>query len=352
MECVERRRRVLPGLELTDSEQPRVGKVYLVEVSDCFSLVKGGPAYRLLIRAGLVCRETHDALKAAVVLAAVTWLPLLVLSAAQGVAVGQAVQVPFLCDFAAYARFIGAVPMFLLAEAVVDKWLRSGVEQFRRTALIKEDDVPRFDSAVREACMLRDSALAELAILAGICAMVALGLSHEVSGQVSTWRVPTPRAVTPQDWYYTFVSLSIFRFLLFRWGWRLLIWSWFLFRVSRLDLKLVPTHPDLSGGLGFLGVVQSGFWPLVLPASTVFAGVYADKIVYERAPMSSLELGISGLLIAVLVILLGPLLVYTPRMIRAKRKGLLDYGALATEYTRSFDQELEPGEPTGPARYR
>ena len=310
-----------------------------MEASERFSLVKGGPTYRLLICAGLVCGETHDALKAAVVPAAVAWLPLLVLSAAQGLAVGHAVQVPFLCDFAAYARLLVAVPMWLLAEPVVDRWLKSGVRQFRRTGLIEEAVIPRFDSAVGEVCMLRDSALAELVILACVCAAVALGLRHEVSGQVSTWRAPNQHAVTPQGWYYAFVSISIFRFLLYRWGWRLLIWLWFLFRVSRLDLKLVPTHPDLSGGLGFLGVVQSGFWPVVLPASTVLAGVYADKIVYERASMGSLEFAISGTLIVVVLLLLGPLLVYAPRLIRTKRRGLLDYGALATEYTRSFDRK-------------
>lgn len=322
----------------------RMGRVYPVEVSECFSLVKGGLAYRLLTRAGLICRETHDVTKAAIVLAAVTWLPLLVLSAAQGLAIGQAVQVPFLCDFAAYARFIVAVPMFLLAEMVVDRWLRPGVEQFRRTALIEEADIPRFDAAVRQVSMLRDSALAELVILAGIWATAALGFSHEVSGQVSTWRAPSHH-LTPQGWYYAFVSMSIFRFLFYRWGLRIIIWFWFLFRVSRLHLKLIPTHPDLSGGLGFLGVVQSGFWPVVLPASTVLAGVYADKIVYERTSMSSLEFAISGWLVAVLIVFLGPLLVYAPKLIRAKSKGLLDYGALATEYTRSFDQKWNRANP-------
>lgn len=35
--------------------------------------------------------------------------------------------------------------------------------------------------------------------------------------------------------------------------WRLIIWSRFLFDISRLNLALVPTHADKAGGLDFLG---------------------------------------------------------------------------------------------------
>ena len=48
------------------------------------------------------------------------------------------------------------------------------------------------------------------------------------------------------------MSLPIFQFLLCRWYFRLFIWARFLWQVSRIDLSLVPTHPDRVGGLGFL----------------------------------------------------------------------------------------------------
>ena len=42
---------------------------------------------------------------------------------------------------------------------------------------------------------------------------------------------------------------------------------------------------------------------------------------------------------------LGPLLVFLPRMIAAKRRGLAEYGQLASEYTRGFDRKwLRGGE--------
>ena len=58
---------------------------------------------------------------------------------------------------------------------------------------------------------------------------------------------------------------------MFRWLLRLVTWSVFLFRLARLPLRLVPTHPDAAGGLGYLEVVHLHFAPLVLAVSAVLA---------------------------------------------------------------------------------
>jgi hypothetical protein len=42
------------------------------------------------------------------------------------------------------------------------------------------------------------------------------------------------------------VSLPVFQFLFWRWNWRLLLWWQLIWRISRLDFQLIPTHPDLS----------------------------------------------------------------------------------------------------------
>jgi hypothetical protein len=52
-------------------------------------------------------------------------------------------------------------------------------------------------------------------------------------------------------------------------------------------------------------------------------------------------------LVAVLVLgILGPLLVFSPRLAAAKRKGLREYGGLAQRYVREYDQKwLRGGAP-------
>jgi hypothetical protein len=64
--------------------------------------------------------------------------------------------------------------------------------------------------------------------------------------------------------WFGYVSLSIFQFLLCRWYFRLFIWTRFLWQVSRIDLRLVPTHPDRVGGLGFLADTVYAFIPLLI----------------------------------------------------------------------------------------
>ena len=78
-------------------------------------------------------------------------------------------------------------------------------------------------------------------------------------------------------WYWL-VCLSLFRFLMFRWLWRVALWWCFLWRVARLDLHLVATHPDGAGGLGYLEVAQTYFAPLVLAVSAVMSAAFAEEI--------------------------------------------------------------------------
>ena len=69
---------------------------------------------------------------------------------------------------------------------------------------------------------------------------------------VSSWQ-RLGSTITPAGWWYILISLPILYFFLACWAWLFLLWAWFLFRTSRLDLELTPTHPDRAGGLGFLG---------------------------------------------------------------------------------------------------
>ena len=55
-----------------------------------------------------------------------------------------------------------------------------------------------------------------------------------------------------RNWYVG-VSVPAFLFLGLRWFWRGFVWSRFLARLSRLDLRLVATHQDGAGGIAFVG---------------------------------------------------------------------------------------------------
>ena len=140
------------------------------------------------------------------------------------------------------------------------------------------------------------------------------------------------------------MSVPIFQFLLMRWVWRYFIWCWFLWRSSRLDLQLIPTHPDRAAGLGFLGLAQAKYGIIVFALSSILSSHIGQEILLGGASLADYKLLISGYVALFLIIFLGPLLVFSDKLFEVKRRGLLEYGALANEYTRSFDRKWIRGE--------
>jgi len=143
------------------------------------------------------------------------------------------------------------------------------------------------------------------------------------------------------------VSLPFLQFLIFRWLWRLGLWSRLLMRVARLDLVLIPTHPDRAGGLGYLGEAHTVLGVFLVPVSAVMASRALQSVQSGAASLASLKGPLVGWAVLALVITLGPLMVFVPKLLAARRQGLDDYGALAIEYTQGFDKKwVRQGRPS------
>jgi hypothetical protein len=162
-----------------------------------------------------------------------------------------------------------------------------------------------------------------------------------------------PRVLGETTWtsqWYWMVCMPLFRFLMLRWLWRLALWCFFLWRVSRLELRLVPTHPDRAGGLGFLEVVQTEFTPLVLAISATQSASLAQDIALGKMKFEAIYPGVAVVLLVDAVLFLGPLFIFFRKLWRCKVKGLSDYSALAERYVNEFDRKWlgadpAPGEP-------
>lgn len=103
-----------------------------------------------------------------------------------------------------------------------------------------------------------------------------------------------------------------------------------------MDLRLIPSHPDLAAGLAFFSPTQAKYSFIAFALSAVFAASIGEQIVYGRASLSDQKLIIIGYLVIVPLVLLAPLLVFSPKLWVAKQKGLQEYSALAGEYTQAF----------------
>jgi len=282
----------------------------------------------------------------AVLAALLTWVPLLILSVVEGTAYGHNVRVPFLRDFSAYSRFLVALPLLLLAENVIGPRIAGTAEHFVRSGVVVQKDFDAFDAAVVNNLRLRDSVLAEVItlILSYVFTVTAF---RNTAVHVSTWyatRTSTGMSMTLPGWWLILFCAPLMNFLLLRWLWRIFLWFRFLSAVSKLDLQLFPTHPDESGGLGFVGEAQRFFAILVFAYSFGAAGVVANSLVYDRVPLQSYAPAIAIYVICAVLVLILPLVTFTPALLKAKRKGLHEYGALATSYSGAFQNKWVLGE--------
>jgi hypothetical protein len=133
--------------------------------------------------------------------------------------------------------------------------------------------------------------------------------------------------------------MSVFRFILLRWYFRLFIWYVFLFRVSRLDLQLNALHPDRAGGLGFLSLSVDAITPILMAQTVFLAGVIGNQIFHEGATLPEFKFLIAGTLACLMLIPLLPLGFFALQMADAKRAALREYGSLAAQYTGEFWQK-------------
>jgi hypothetical protein len=115
-----------------------------------------------------------------------------------------------------------------------------------------------------------------------------------------------------------------------------LLWTYFLRQVSRIDLHFVPTHADLGAGLGFLAEAQRSFAPIVFAGGSVISAQVANAIIYEGDTLRGMKFVMIGYCISAMLLLTAPLLVVMPVLLKVRKKGLLEYGALEATYGQEF----------------
>jgi hypothetical protein len=251
------------------------------------------------------------------------------------------VAVPFLLDLDVHIRFLVALPLLIISELVVHQRMRFVVRQFLERNLIPESGLPRFEAAIASAFRLRNSVLAEVLLIAFVYVVGVLIIwRHYMALATATWyAAPTVEGskLSFAGIWYGYLSLPLFQFLLLRWYFRLFIWTRFLWRVSRIEVSLVPTHPDRVGGLGFLANTVYAFTPLAVAHGALLAGLIANRIFYLGAALPDFKIEIAVLVVFLMCVVLGPLLVFAPQLAQAKRTGNREYGTLAERYVREFD---------------
>ena len=307
------------------------------------SLFKGGPLYRLGHRIGLL-PGPGGLVRLGLAIALLTWLPLALLAAIDGVLL-EAAPISFWQSVGIHVRLLIAIPLFFFAESIFDTRLADVLRRIVEVGLVLPRDEPRLTAAVRDAMRWSNSSAIEVGLALLTAGMIWSGLRTDLPLDVVTWRTKAGGNFTLAGWWYSLVCIPMFQFLCWRWGWRLIVWSRLLWRLARLDLQLIPTHPDAAGGLAVLGVAHVDLAPLSFAASAVLSANYAEQMIFAGVAPAAFAVPLTGAVLGSTLALIAPLVFFTPKLINAKQRALLEYGTLAARYTRAFAAKWLPTDP-------
>lgn len=266
-----------------------------------------------------------------------TWLPLVFFSGISGLLWPGMVKLPFFHDPEVQARYLFVLPLLELGKVIVGRSLVAQANQFLRVGLIPKEFVPRFQAVQAWAVAWRESKFIlavtlVLSVALAIYTRIALGFS---AGSSSWERVNN--VITPAGWWYMLVSLPVLYFMLLRWVWIFFLWGAFLFGVSRIPLNLTATHPDRSGGIGFLGWGLSSFSAVLMAVSAVVSAALAEEILHRGESIDSLKYHVIVFAISSMFILHAPLMAFSGQLSRCRFQGLLEFGKLVWEHDRDFE---------------
>jgi len=271
----------------------------------------------------------------AVVIMAAAWLPTAILSAIDGPPTFHA----FLVDVAAQSRLLVVIPLLIVAEPwILQRWAAIA-RHFLSAELIASEDQASFQGAVAAFERRRRLAVTHVVLALLVYSMAVAALTNLNVGIVPTWcsgsQVMNRFSFSGAS--YLLISLPMMMYLVLRWMWNIFLWSWFLYTVSRMNLRLVPAHPDLMGGLGFLETSMQGFLPFVFCIGTICAGGVANSLLHHRQPLSAFRTDALILAAFVVVICAGPLCILFDPLHRTKRRGTFEYGKFAVGLGHEFE---------------
>ena len=290
----------------------------------------GGPLLGRLTRVGA------KSLRYAVLAALLGWFALAIVTAVESLVLKDGSFISFITDYGVLARSLIAAPLLVLGEDVTARHLSTLARYFRDAGPVRETDQPRFHAIVRSTRQLRDSRVTEVTIIA-IAVGLAVAWSDVPLNEMPVWHRVSGGFSVAGLWHQ-FVSLPILLFLLLGWFWRMALWARFLFKVSRLDLRLIPSHPDGSAGLKFVGISLESLSIGPAGMATILAGTIANRVLHQGEALLSFRPIVIEFLVAVLIMVAGPLLFFTPKLLEAMHHGALEYGAIARKVGQQWEQ--------------
>ena len=299
------------------------------------SFIRGGPFFRAQLALRLIGPNQWNFSRRILTFIAIGWLPLVILT---GVLNPEGLS-SLIREYRVHARLLIAVPVLLIGESIMESRFRLVMRHIRQAGLLDALDLAYTDGVITTLVRFRDAFLPELLVL--VLLILHTALSYKGLVDATPWLAHGSGAdlqLTVAGWCAVLVSAPLFQFLLGLSLWRWLLWTFFAFKLSRRNLRLVPTHPDEHGGLGFLGLTATAFAPVAFTTTAVIGATWRNDILHHGARLMDFKLQAIVLLIIIALVALGPLLFFVPRLATLRRQGILQYGILGQIHSTEFHE--------------
>jgi hypothetical protein len=300
------------------------------------------PFFRLQRAIGLAPPHDLGVKRRALFFALLCWLPIVVAASVAGRVFGGETAEPLLLHFAVHSRSLIAIPLFIVGELALLR-IETLIRHFPASGLVGESSLPDFRAALSVVDRLLNSWWSFVVLVGLVMANAVFVVHRSAWVHEASWAIDRGGLMFA-GWWLLLVLRPVFSFLMALWIWRIIVLGFLLRRISRLDLDLVPVHPDRAGGLGFLSIAPQLFIPFVLGVSIVLASHFAHSVLYHGVHVESLRMPMALYVAIALLLCLSPLLALAGRLRRLRRKALLDYGALAGRHGRLVDRRWIRGE--------
>lgn len=309
-----------------------------------FSLFDEDPLNRLFNAIGIKSRGVISGAARVALFLLVTWAPTAFFALNAGFTFAMPRELNFFGDLGAIGQAFIGIPLFVIAEVVIGAKTRSAAAHFFNSGVLQDGDRPALNRLHAQVAALRRRIMPDLICLAIGYVCAVFWMYEEMHNQRETWHALGPaggQIPTAAGLWVCFVGIPIFNYWWLRWVWKIAIWTWYLYRVSRFRLRLIASHPDMTGGLTFLSEAQTSFAVVIFAFGLgIIAPLVGYKLEVENAELFSFAVGgpLLSFIVGAPLFFTAPLLMFTKQLQRTKKRAINHYQARATEAAIYFEQ--------------
>ncbi len=311
-----------------------------------FSPIDDEPPLRWLKRLRLVPTNGLAAPRRALFLALFTWLPIAVWAAALGRLTDVSSSESLLHHYGVHVRCLIVIPLLILAEPMLQRRLKSIAAKLAQAAVADPLMRERFNAASAGVLHLWNASLPWILGIGVAIAWTLVDRAHEYEDALS-WALDGRGALGFGGWWFGYIVRPIFLVLMLGWLWRIVLVGWWFWRIGKLDLSLVPTHPDRAGGIAFVEKLPGAFALVTLAVSAQLASRWAHEILHHGASIAIYRQPVMLFAVLWTLLLLLPLFGLVPALKRVRSRSVVQYSELVGRQGRLVHRRWIEGAPVG-----